>query len=105
MAFLEQDSNLKVDGKTLWLSKILRWYRKDFGSSNKEVALTILPWLRGERKTEVEALVEMGGFKTRYFAYDWSNNARQKKMLAKVAQRFRFSSLLHFPGDFLADVG
>ncbi|EKX44736.1 hypothetical protein GUITHDRAFT_139655 [Guillardia theta CCMP2712] len=39
MAFLEMEENLKVDkdSKTVYLTKILSWYRTDFGSSDKEV--------------------------------------------------------------------
>eukprot|EP00808_Paulinella_micropora_P001166 g75009.t1 len=77
MSFFEQDSNLKLEGNTLWLSKILSWYQRDFGDNSIEVVKTILPWLRGQRKEAVQKALEVGKkMHVRYFSYDWSNDAK-----------------------------
>jgi len=82
-AFLEHGSgNLAVDveKKTLTLTKILSWYKSDFGKTDKEIAETVLAWLRGEDKEKLEALLEGGKFKIKHFPYDWSNLAKESKV-------------------------
>jgi len=81
-AFLEEGGgNLAVDleKKTLWLTKIISWYRSDFGKKNKDVAATLLQWLRGADKEKLEALLAGGKFKIRHYTYDWSNVAKTSK--------------------------
>ncbi|PFH31386.1 hypothetical protein BESB_028210 [Besnoitia besnoiti] len=58
-AFCESDSNVRIDlpGKTLWLSKIFSWYENDFGSNAVKVALFLLPFLRGEKREDLGALL------------------------------------------------
>ena len=83
MAFLEEGGgNLAVDveKKTLWLSKIMSWYRADFGKKDKDVATTMLQWLRGADKEKLEVLLEAGKVKIRHYNYDWSNNAKAAKV-------------------------
>jgi len=77
MAFLEMEENLKVDkdSKTVYLTKILSWYRTDFGSSDKEVLRSILPWVRGSTKEDLQTLMDTTNFKIKYFTYDWNTNA------------------------------
>mmetsp|Transcript_18217 Transcript_18217/g.41375 ORF Transcript_18217/g.41375 Transcript_18217/m.41375 type:complete len:500 (-) Transcript_18217:287-1786(-) len=77
MAFLEMEENLKVDKtlKIVYLSKILSWYGRDFGKSDVEVVQTILPWVRGSAKEDLQALISTKSFKIKFFPYDWSTNA------------------------------
>ncbi|CBZ56395.1 hypothetical protein NCLIV_068190 [Neospora caninum Liverpool] len=58
-AFCESNSNVHVDvpGKTLWLSKIFRWYENDFAVTNVKMALFLLPLLRGEKRENITSLL------------------------------------------------
>jgi len=47
MAFCEMPDNLEISSTHLKVTKILSWYRKDFGNSDLEVATKVLGWLRG----------------------------------------------------------
>mmetsp|Transcript_39607 Transcript_39607/g.77937 ORF Transcript_39607/g.77937 Transcript_39607/m.77937 type:complete len:496 (+) Transcript_39607:98-1585(+) len=80
MAFMEQTENCRIDmvGRTLWLSKILSWYRADFGKSNLEVATSVLEYLRGAKKAQLEELVK-GQFNIRHVQYDWSHDGKPAK--------------------------
>lgn len=79
MAFLEDDSNVRVDvaSRTLWLSQIFSWFSKDFGEDSNAVATTVCGWLRGDKKAALEELQQQGNRKVdlKYFPYDWSTNA------------------------------
>jgi hypothetical protein len=84
-AFLEHGSGnlvVNVEKRELWLTKILSWYRSDFGKTDREVAETVLQWMRGEDKEKVEELLlgGMGKFKVKFLEYDWSNNAKTAKI-------------------------
>jgi hypothetical protein len=76
--FCEEDSNVRIDvsQRRLYLSKILQWYGADFGDNHAEVARTILPYCRGQKKQDLETLLTGGKFKTVFNTYDWSNNAK-----------------------------
>lgn len=81
LSFMEQEQNCKIDlrEKTLWLSKILSWYKVDFGNSNRDVAEKVVEWLRGEKKQQLELLLAEGKpINIRHFDYDWSNDSKPK---------------------------
>jgi len=83
-AFCEGNVTVDFASKTVTISTILYWYREDFGSSDLEVATTLVDWLRGQPKRDLEELIKLGarsrfsnrdGFKLEYAPYDWSNDA------------------------------
>ena len=70
--FLASSSRNAVDVKTrtLYLSKIFKWYEKDFTRKGGSVISLILPYL----SDDVAGEVKKGGFKIVYTEYDWSLN-------------------------------
>lgn len=81
MAFLEMPENLFINGgkKTVQLSKILSWYKSDFGSTDMEVAKTVQQYLRGDNLAALQALVDSNSVRIKHFTYDWGNNAKNFK--------------------------
>jgi hypothetical protein len=75
LAFCEDDNNVRVGNEHLHLSSIFNWYKEDFGGESMEVAKTIAPFLRGEKKLQLENLLGKGSIKIKYNKYDWSTNA------------------------------
>lgn len=77
-AFLEHDANCCIDleHQTLYLNRILGWYKGDFGGDPRAVASGLLEWLNGPKKTQLETLLR-SRFRIRYHPYDWSTNASQ----------------------------
>lgn len=70
--FLRDTSKNSVDGKTrtLYLSKIFKWYAKDFGRKRGSVLSFVLPYL-----TEAAAAEgNKGELKIVYTEYDWALN-------------------------------
>jgi hypothetical protein len=76
-AFCEDEENVRIGGETLYLSKIFNWYQEDFGTSTTELAETVLTFLRGNNKRELETLLLRGSVKVKYNNYDWSTNASE----------------------------
>jgi len=83
-AFCESNVTVDVATRTVTVSTILYWYREDFGNNDLEVATTLVDWLRGQPKRDLEELIKLGarcrfsnrdGFKLAYAPYDWSNDA------------------------------
>lgn len=74
-AFCEDDNNVRIDGNTLYLSKILNWYIEDFGGSTTESAVSVLKFLRGDKAKALKALIPSGSIKVRYNPYDWQTDA------------------------------
>jgi hypothetical protein len=67
--FIEADRNVRVDAgtKTVTVSEIFKWFREDFGGSEKAV----LEFLGRYKKS---ARLGEPGWKLRYSNYDWSIN-------------------------------
>lgn len=80
-AFMQMAENLTVDegNKTLCTTKIVSWYKSDFGGSDSEVAQTLLRWLPSGQQQRVQAMIHSGGIKVRYLPYDWSANSSMHK--------------------------
>jgi hypothetical protein len=70
--FLSTTSQNLADPKTrtLYLSKIFKWYERDFVKKGESLINYILPYLPEDMATEVKK----GGFKITYLEYDWSLN-------------------------------
>ena len=81
LAFFEDPGNLKVDvdNHTVTLSKILDWYKADFGKTKKQV----LEWISmnmnsaSENKQKLDKVIESGKFKIKYFDYNWTSNGKK----------------------------
>jgi GH15 family glucan-1,4-alpha-glucosidase len=58
---------------TLWMSAIFSWYSGDFGSSNREIVLSLLPYLREEKKAWIEK--NLSTLFIRYLPYNWNLNS------------------------------
>jgi len=75
-AFLEDPGNLQADlgKKVLTCSKIISWYRTDFGK--EDLATTLLPFTRGEMHAKVNVFSKSTDYKTTFAAYDWTTNSK-----------------------------
>jgi len=73
-AFLE--SGCVIEGRTIHLSKILSWYRGDFGSS-KELFRFITRFLPDEKRAILAGLLKSGNYKIAWQKYDWSQNSAE----------------------------
>ena len=69
--YLTHDRGLKLDGNTLRLSKIFKWYREDFAASESE----LIAYLAKRHPTLGDALGAFDG-RVRY-DYDWNLNAAE----------------------------
>lgn len=66
--FVESEKHVRAEGNTLWVSKILDWYGKDFG----DVAAYLTRYASPEKATA------MKNKKIRFIEYDWSLNERPR---------------------------
>ena len=62
---------LDIENSTLWLSKLLDWYKNDFGGTANVIDL-IGKFVNG---SEEQAFLARGHYRVRYLDYDWSINA------------------------------
>jgi len=77
MAFAEDNNNVRLDGNTIiYLNQIFNWYGKDFGNNPTEVANTLLSYLRGQKRQQLERMLEDGIFQLEFMPYDWSTDAK-----------------------------
>jgi glutaredoxin len=77
-AFCEDGSNVRVEGNTLYLNKILYWYGEDFGGSSAQTAEAVLGFLQGSAKAaELKCLIASGKMRVKFNDYDWSTDASQ----------------------------
>jgi hypothetical protein len=69
--YFSQSRNFKFDEarREVWLPEIFKWFKQDFGSNEAEV----LRFVARYRTAEASKLMS-GGWKIRYFPYDWSPN-------------------------------
>ena len=80
ISFLESDQNCSVDVARgiVRLSEIFKWYRSDFGKTDLQVAEFVLKYVRDEkRRDDLKQLIDSGKVSIKYFAYDWTHNAKQ----------------------------
>ena len=76
-SFLEGDGVAVDMGKReVKVSQILKWYSQDFGANKEEVLGYIIKHVgEGERKRELQELLNGGHFKLGYLPYDWDLNS------------------------------
>ena len=70
-AFINDPSRNRLEGNTLYLSKIFDWFEEDF---NGDVIEFILKYVKGGLKNGLES--NKGDIEIKYLAYDWSLNAK-----------------------------
>jgi GH15 family glucan-1,4-alpha-glucosidase len=58
---------------TLWLSAIFDWYSSDFGHSNRDIVLSLLPYMTGDNKEWLEQ--NLSTLSIRYRPYNWNLNS------------------------------
>lgn len=74
IAFFRQKEKNRIDinSRTVYLSPIFSWFRRDFGRSRDEMFAFILPFLE---QRDAQALKEdFSSWRVRYTHYDWSLN-------------------------------
>lgn len=76
-AFVEDEGNVSVEGKTLSLSQIFNWYSADFGNSD-ELVLFLVDHARGKKREELR---ELKHWKVKYKKYDWTTDGAAGKYL------------------------
>jgi len=67
--FLNGPSNSRLEGNTLWVSSIFKWFAEDF---NKDVVGFYLKYAQGDLKQKLEAGRDR--IEVKYMDYDWSLN-------------------------------
>eukprot|EP01062_Namystynia_karyoxenos_P046053 TRINITY_DN34374_c0_g1_i1.p1 TRINITY_DN34374_c0_g1~~TRINITY_DN34374_c0_g1_i1.p1 ORF type:complete len:550 (+),score=178.15 TRINITY_DN34374_c0_g1_i1:71-1651(+) len=74
----DMEDHVRVDEArgVLWLSQIFSWYSADFGGGGEPTARQVLAWLRGEKKAQLERILQSGRLKVKHLDYDWSTDAR-----------------------------
>jgi len=70
-AFLNDPSKNRLEGKTLYVTKIFKWFKEDF---NNDVVAFFLKYAESDLKAKLEA--DVGSIKVRYLDYDWSLNGK-----------------------------
>lgn len=66
-----QNFRVDADGKTVYLSSILKWFIEDFGNSKSATLKKIAPWLPND---EARRATEVSGVRVEYLDYDWNLN-------------------------------
>lgn len=76
-AFLNDPARTRidVDGGTVHLTKILDWFKSDFGGSDAAVQRWVAPYVRDER---ARAALASAALDVRYLGYDWSLNGQDR---------------------------
>ena len=68
----DQDKNwVDLKKKTVYLSPIFKWHKKDFGKSDEEILKYVADHFSEAEKNAIKS----GGFRIRYTEYDWSVNS------------------------------
>ena len=70
-AFINDPSRNRLEGNTLYLSKIFDWFEEDFSGDVMEF---ILKYVKGGLKNGLES--NKGDIEIKYLDYDWSLNAK-----------------------------
>ena len=69
--FINDPAYNRLEGGTLWISKIFQWFGEDF---DNDPAAFVARYADGELKRRLDAL--QGSVRIRYLDYDWSLNGR-----------------------------
>uniref|UniRef100_A0A4W3JU43 Zgc:152951 n=1 Tax=Callorhinchus milii TaxID=7868 RepID=A0A4W3JU43_CALMI len=77
--FLEGDDGCSVNlGKReIRLSQIFKWYKVDFGGTDRKVAAWVYNHMAdGIKKRDMKKLLDSSSYKLSYLPYDWRSNAK-----------------------------
>ena len=75
-AFCESEISVDSAKGTSTLSKIFKWYGKDFGAKEPERLAAFAAFCDAEKREQLLALVSSGKFHVKYKEYDWSPNSK-----------------------------
>ena len=70
-AFLNDPSMNRLEGRTLYVSRVFKWFAGDF---NEDIVGFFLKYARGDLKKRLES--GKNRIKTKYLDYDWSLNGK-----------------------------
>jgi hypothetical protein len=70
-AFINDPSRNRLEGKTLYVSRIFKWFKEDFGN---DIVGFFQEYAQGELKQELDSSREE--IKVKYLSYDWSLNGK-----------------------------
>ncbi len=70
-AFINDPNRNRLEGKTLYVSRIFKWFKEDF---NNDIVGFFQKYAQGELKQELDSSREE--IKVEYLSYDWSLNGR-----------------------------
>ena len=70
-AFINDSRRNRLEGRTLYVSKIFKWFSEDF---NNDVVGFFLKYAQGDMKKQLED--SKSKIKVKYLDYDWSLNAK-----------------------------
>jgi hypothetical protein len=70
-AFINDPGSNRLEGNTLYVSKIFKWFAEDF---NKDIVGFFMKYAHGDLKTKLEANKQ--NLKVKYLDYDWSLNGQ-----------------------------
>ena len=77
--FIQDPTNVLLDpaNQEIWVSRIFKWYQKDFGKNSRHLKSYILQY----RPDLTESLADKirNDYKIRYFQYDWGLNDLNEK--------------------------
>ena len=65
---------LRAEGDTLWVSKIFKWYAKDFIPSGPLAPQTLLPLIRSSLEPARAQAIQPQRLTLKFLDYDWSLN-------------------------------
>ncbi|XP_021947523.1 uncharacterized protein LOC110845430 [Folsomia candida] len=68
--FCQNDVHVEVEKRVVMVSKILDWYREDFGPDQKAIVQKIMPYCKPEQQSDFQKIQE--NFKLSFSEYDWS---------------------------------
>ena len=75
--FRDQRHGLRIEGSTLWLSKIVKWYAEDFVGKQPLTSATVLSVLGPFLAPEVRQRLQQERLAIKFLDYDWTLNAQR----------------------------
>lgn len=76
-AYLTGETKIDEEKKTVWLSKLFKFFSPDFGGSKGAILRSAASFLEGEPQKKLNKLIEEAGtdkINLKYLPYDWSLN-------------------------------
>lgn len=75
-AFIQDSNNVRIDHekKEIRLSRIFKWYRKDFTAATESLPTYVLHYLPGISRDEKETLISR--YRVRFNSYNWGLNSQ-----------------------------